>query len=61
MDTDTNHCKICGRKLNNPDDPFSEDSEGDCLQCMADCGDPDCAAKVAKINGQTEPTRISTR
>jgi hypothetical protein len=28
---------------------------------MADCGDPDCAAKVAKINGQTEPTRISTR
>ena len=37
------NCLICGRKLDDPDEPInSRDCGGDCLQCMADCGDPDC-------------------
>lgn len=42
-------CFICNRVLDNPEDPFSEDCGGDCLQCMADAGDPECEAAVAEI------------
>lgn len=44
-----NRCHICGRGLNNADDPRSLDCGGDCLQCMADAGDPDCIAAVQAI------------
>lgn len=42
-------CNICKRPLNNPDDEFSLDCGGDCLLCMADCGDTDCKDAVAEI------------
>jgi hypothetical protein len=43
---DQAHCAICRRALGDPDDPLSVDCGGDCLQCMADCGDPDCVAAI---------------
>jgi hypothetical protein len=40
-------CKICGRELDNPDDPTTKDCGGDCLKCMAEIGkDPDCIAAM---------------
>lgn len=36
----TEHCRICGRELDNPSDPFSSDCGGDCRACMAAAGDP---------------------
>lgn len=42
-------CRICGRALDNPADPLSTDCGGDCLKCMADCGDPDCVEAVERI------------
>ncbi|CAN7786619.1 hypothetical protein LJR034_008709 [Caballeronia sp. LjRoot34] len=39
-------CAICGRALGDVDDPLSVDCGGDCLRCMADCGDPDCIAAI---------------
>ena len=48
------NCGICGRKLKgmwgDPGDPLAIDCGGDCLQCMADCGDPDAIA-VLKEHG----------
>jgi hypothetical protein len=47
-------CKICRRLLSDPADPIrSRDCGGDCLQCMADCGDLDCIMEMSKI----EPKR----
>lgn len=47
------NCATCGRLLDNPDDPMSLDCGGDCQQCMADVGDPDC--QVPKpIMGEVE-------
>lgn len=46
MDT----CNICGRPLDNPDDPTTRDCGGDCLRCMADTGDPDCIRQLHKLN-----------
>lgn len=35
-------CGLCKSLLDNPTDPVrSRDCGGDCLLCMADCGDPD--------------------
>lgn len=48
------HCNICGRRLNNPADPFSEDCGGDCLLCMAEAGDPECQKAVDAIKGKDE-------
>jgi len=42
-------CNICQRELDNPNDALSMDCGGDCLQCMADAGDPDCMAAVQAI------------
>jgi hypothetical protein len=43
-------CQICGRLLDNPDDPFSRDCGGDCLYCMATVAeDPDCIAAVEEL------------
>lgn len=41
-------CNICNKELNT-DDPLSEDCGGDCLECMADAGDPDAIKSVNKI------------
>jgi hypothetical protein len=45
------NCGICGREMRGewadpiwPDDVASVDCAGHCLQCMADCGDPDAIA-----------------
>jgi hypothetical protein len=47
-------CLICRRLLDDPSDPIrSANCGGDCLQCMADSGDTDCIAEMAKI----EPER----
>ena len=35
-------CSICGKKLDQESDITSRDCGGDCLQCMADAGDPEC-------------------
>lgn len=43
-------CAICKRELDNPDDPLSRNCGGDCLQCMADAGDPDCKKAVDQHN-----------
>jgi hypothetical protein len=40
---------MCGRELNNPNDPTTEDCGGDCLKCMAQCNDYECMAAMAKI------------
>lgn len=42
-------CAICKRLLGNPEDPASVNCGGDCLQCMADCGDPDCIAAIEAL------------
>jgi hypothetical protein len=49
MCPEPNGCHICGRELNNQSDPLSVDCGGDCLQCMADAGDPDCVVAVQAI------------
>ncbi|MES2298851.1 MAG: hypothetical protein V4582_17535 [Pseudomonadota bacterium] len=61
MNSKSKQCKICGRELDNPADPFSRDCDGDCLQCMADCGDPDAGAEVAHLRGAMDPTRMSSK
>lgn len=38
----SDNCRSCGRLLNQPNDPLSDDCGGDCLQCMEAAGDPDC-------------------
>jgi hypothetical protein len=40
-------CGICERVLDNPQDPVSQNCGGDCLQCMADAGDPEAVAAIA--------------
>jgi hypothetical protein len=48
--TDPQHCTICGRRLNDPDDPLSRDLGGDCLACMAIIGeDPDAINSLEQI------------
>lgn len=40
-------CSTCTRKLNNPADPLSRSCGGDCVECMADAGDPEELRKIA--------------
>lgn len=40
-------CLICKREMLAGTD--SEDCGGDCLRCMAESGDPDCASKLITI------------
>jgi hypothetical protein len=42
-------CDTCGRLLDVPSDPRSTNCGGDCLQCMADAGDPDCIKSIAAL------------
>lgn len=45
------HCLLCDRLLDDPVDPIrSRDCGGDCLQCMADSGDPECVAQMHKVD-----------
>lgn len=50
---DVKQCISCKRLLDQPDDPRSLDCGGDCRQCMADAGDPDC---IESLRG-AEPSR----
>lgn len=56
--TDVKQCGSCKRPLNQPDDPRSLDCGGDCRQCMADAGDPDCIKSLrdAKPQHEAEPS-----
>lgn len=40
------HCLTCQRRLDVPGSVGSRNCGGDCLECMADAGDPDCAAAL---------------
>lgn len=52
------HCRICGRKLDQPNDPTTEDCGGDCLRCMAEVGgDPDCIAAMKRIERRRKKRR----
>ncbi|MCA8050806.1 hypothetical protein [Burkholderia arboris] len=53
-------CRICGRALDNPEDPLSEDCGGDCLKCMADCGDPHCVDAVERITVSASSAKRSS-
>lgn len=46
MSTDPTRCNICHVLLSQEDDPSTKDCGGDCLRCMADCGDLDCAREM---------------
>lgn len=52
-------CQTCKRELDVPGDIRSENCGGDCLQCMAEFGDPDCreALREAGLPVPPEPTR----
>lgn len=43
------NCTICKRKLDQPEFPDTLDCGGDCLRCMAECGDPDCEESMKEI------------
>lgn len=51
-------CKMCLRRLDVKSDARSKNCGGDCLQCMADAGDPACVKAIAKIIKQE---RMSAR
>lgn len=36
------NCKTCNKELTQENDPASRDCGGDCVECMAEAGDPDC-------------------
>ncbi len=36
------HCHVCNKLMDQPDDPSSRNCGGDCRACMAEAGDPDC-------------------
>lgn len=42
-------CHICKVPLNQPDKTSTRDCGGDCLRCMAECGDTECMAVMAKL------------
>jgi hypothetical protein len=45
-------CKICRRELDRPEDPTTRNCGGDCLKCMAECGDKDCERELLQLTGQ---------
>jgi hypothetical protein len=44
-------CHLCGKPLDDPNDPTSLDCGGDCLACMAEAGDPDAIKHMEELNG----------
>ena len=49
------YCGICKRALNDPNDRTTEDCGGDCLRCMAECGDEDCQRAMDEIMTSPAP------
>jgi len=45
----TERCGICKRILDEFGDPSTRNCGGDCLRCMAKCGDPDCVASMDRL------------
>jgi len=44
------YCKICARRLDDPEDLTTRDCGGDCLRCMAEvAGDPDCIEAMKRL------------
>lgn len=43
------NCLMCGRLLDT-EDIASRDCGGDCLGCLAECGDPDCIDALVEAN-----------
>jgi len=52
-------CQTCGREMNNEPDSLNLNCGGDCMKCMADCGDPDCIVEVEKIAARERDTGSS--
>jgi len=42
----TERCGVCRRE---PGDLSTRNCGGDCLRCMAECGDPDCMASMDQL------------
>lgn len=49
---DREHCLICDRRLNSA--PEYRDLGGDCLTCMAECGDPDAIIQLRELEKQKQ-------
>lgn len=43
-------CSICKVSLNFPGRPETDNCGGDCLQCMAEAGDPDAISRIQMIH-----------
>jgi hypothetical protein len=54
LETTDQRCGICGRPLDQPNDPTSQNCGGDCLRCMAEAGDPDCQRTMAGLSQTTD-------
>lgn len=50
-------CTICGTPLGEPNRLWSADCGGDCLACMADCGDPDAIEALKPYVPKRQETR----
>jgi hypothetical protein len=50
-------CGICGQELNVPFKPETLDCGGDCLSCMADSDDPECAETLRRLNNPDTRTQ----
>ena len=46
---ESKNCVRCGKVLDNPEDPSSRDCGGDCVECMAEVGDPGCQQTMYEI------------
>lgn len=46
QNADPCRCNICRVLLNQEGKPETRDCGGDCLRCVADCGDLDCAREM---------------
>jgi hypothetical protein len=46
-------CLICRKIMDVPDDLLSTNCGGDCVECMADAGDPDCQRTVNEVRPGT--------
>lgn len=43
------NCNICKVELDQSNKPETRDCGGDCLKCMAECGDPDCIKEMKRL------------
>ena len=48
-------CLICKRTLDDPNDRTTKNCGGDCLRCMAECGDEDCQHELDEIMSSPIP------